>query len=107
MLMTALMRFAGISAVDCTGWIGNMQKNMTLGVLSHADGHAWVMAWLGNDWYLFDPLFDRYQCKDKTFISKWYFFDLIDGVCPYYDEFLSSTSITKRDFFTKTAVSVP
>lgn len=85
MLMTALMRFAGISAVDCTGWIGNMQKNMTLGVLSHADGHAWVMAWLGNDWYLFDPLFDRYQCKDKTLISKWYFFDLIDGVCPYYD----------------------
>ena len=85
MLMTALMRFAGISAVDCTGWIGNMQKNMTLGVLSHADGHAWVMAWLGDDWYLFDPLFDRYQCKDKTLISKWYFFDLIDGVCPYYD----------------------
>ena len=34
MLMTALMRFAGISAVDCTGWIGNMQKNMTLGILS-------------------------------------------------------------------------
>lgn len=47
MLMTALMRFAGISAVDCTGWIGNMQKNMTLGVLSHADGHAG--SWPGSE----------------------------------------------------------
>ncbi len=63
-------------------------------------------SWPGseNDWYLFDPLFDRYQCKDKTLISKWYFFDLIDGVCPYYDGIPFQTSITEAGFFTKTAV---
>lgn len=85
MLMTALLRFADIPAVECIGWRGDMKNHFTLGKHGSEIGHAWVMVWLGDDWYLFDPLFELYKCKDKSFIAKWYFFDLIDGVCPYYD----------------------
>ena len=85
MLMTALLRFADIPAVECIGWRGDMKNHFTLGKHGSEIGHAWVMVWLGDDWYLFDPLFEVYKCKDQSFIAKWYFFDLIDGVCPYYD----------------------
>ena len=85
MLMTALLRFADIPAVECIGWRGDMKNHFTLGKHGSEIGHAWVMVWLGDDWYLFDPLFELYKCKDKSFIAKWYFFGLIDGVCPYYD----------------------
>ena len=85
MLMTALLRFADIPAVECIGWRGDMKNHFTLGKHGSEIGHAWVMVWLGDDWYLFDPLFEVYKCKDQSFIGKWYFFDLIDGVCPYYD----------------------
>ena len=85
MLMTALLRFADIPAVECIGWRGDMKNHFMLGKHGSEIGHAWVMVWLGDDWYLFDPLFEVYKCKDQSFIAKWYFFDLIDGVCPYYD----------------------
>ena len=84
-LITRLLRLAGVPAVDCAGWIGDMKKVMKLGTYSNGDGHAWVMVWLGDDWYLYDPLFDNYKINNREYISSWYMTCYIEGVTPYYD----------------------
>lgn len=85
LLISQLMRMAGIRAVPCSGYQGDMVKTIKLGQLTKPNtiGHAWVMAYIDNQWKLYDPLMNVHACTDRTYISKWYYFDFIDGITPY------------------------
>lgn len=85
LLMAQLMRMSGIPAVPCSGWRGDMAGVLKLGTYSNMTGHAWVMAYLDGDWYLYDPLFDVCACADQDFIAKWYFINYMDGITPWYE----------------------
>lgn len=86
LFISQMLRLVGVVAVFCSGFRGNMQSVISLKdkLNGTIDGHAWVMVSYNGTWNLFDPLFDVYGNSDKSYISKWYFTDLMEGVSPYY-----------------------
>lgn len=86
-LIVHLCRLSNIPAVMCGGSRGDMKNNLTLD--TRQIDHAWVMLYYGNKWHLYDPLFHVYDSTDRSFISRWYFTDFIDGVSPYVKKYVS------------------
>lgn len=84
-LILNLCRLSGIRAVMCCGPRGDMKKVVTL--QNKEPDHAWTMIHIDGEWYLYDPLFDVYGTKDKSYIDRWYFFDFIEGVSPYVEKY--------------------
>lgn len=83
-LMRCLMRLSNIPAVMCSGVRGDMVNVVDTSEISQYWGHAWIMAYYGGTWHLFDPLFDIYDSTDQDFIAKWYFTNDMEGIAPYY-----------------------
>ena len=75
----------GIPAVSCCGFVGDMKEVFTLSMTKDSIGHAWLMVFYDNDWYLYDPAFKENGVNDRDYISKRYFTTIIEGVSPYYD----------------------
>lgn len=79
--LSQLCRLCKIPAVMCGGTRGNMEENVTLD--DRVEDHAWAMIYYDNDWHLYDPLFNEIDKTNRQYISKWYFFEDIEGVTPY------------------------
>lgn len=87
-LIQQFLRMCDIPAVVCVGWRGNLVSVIDKEFIdSGADSrHAWTMTYIDGQWVLYDILFDIYAEKDRDFITKWYFFESLEGVSPYYGE---------------------
>lgn len=88
MLLSRLMRIAGIPAVVFSGLRGDMVDTVTkenFMDLRTYSGHAWVMAYLDGQWRLYDTLWDVFGSTDRDFWEKWYFCTQIEGVSPYFN----------------------
>ena len=88
MMISRLMRFAGIPAVVLTGMRGDMKNTVTAAnfrTMLQGFSHAWVMAYYGGAWHLFDPLFDTLDLTSPDEMAAWYFCNNIEGVAPYYE----------------------
>ncbi len=83
LLISQVLRLAGVPAVFCAGTRGDMRDFVTLE--NREIDHGWVMVYYNGTWNLYDPLFDVFGTSDKEFISRWYFTDFIEGVSPYYE----------------------
>ncbi|MBR3767854.1 MAG: Ig-like domain-containing protein [Clostridia bacterium] len=83
LLISQVLRLAGVRAVFCAGTRGDMKDFIKLE--DREIDHGWVMVYYNGTWNLFDPLFDVNGTSDKEFISRWYFTDFIEGVSPYYE----------------------
>ncbi len=83
LLISQLLRLAGVPAVFCAGSRGDMRSFIDLA--DREIDHGWVMVYYNGTWNLFDPLFDVFGTSDRNFISDWYFIDFIEGVSPYYE----------------------
>ena len=88
MMISRLMRLAGIPAVRLSGMRGDMKHTITVNnfrTMLRDFSHAWVMAYYGNAWHLFDPLFDTMDLTSPEEMAAWYFCNDVEGVAPYYD----------------------
>ena len=87
-LIQQFLRMCDIPAVVCVGWRGDLVSTVDKEFIdSDADSrHAWTMAYIDGQWLLYDILFDVYAEADRDFITKWYFFESLEGVSPYYGE---------------------
>ena len=79
--LSQLCRLCGIPAVMCGGTRGNMEEYVTLD--SRIQDHGWTMIYYDNDWHLYDMLFNEIDKTNRQYISKWYFFEDIEGITPY------------------------
>ena len=79
--LSQLCRLCGIPAVMCGGTRGDMEEYVTLD--GRMQDHEWAMIYYDNDWHLFDILFNEFDKTDRKYISKWYFFEDIEGITPY------------------------
>ena len=88
MLLSRLMRLAGIPAVVFDGLHNDLKEIVTkenFDDLRTNKGHAWVMAYFDGMWHLYDPLWDEINVTDRDYWIRWYFCTHIEGVSPYYD----------------------
>ena len=99
MMISRLMRFAGIPAVQLSGMRGDMKNSVTVAnfkTMLEGFSHAWVMAYYDKAWRLFDPVFNTIDVTSVDEMASWYFCNDIEGVAPYYkgmDMFLTNNGL--------------
>ena len=86
-LMATLMRMSGITASIVRGYHGAMTTK-TLSEIYDGDcaTHQWVMAYINDDWYLFDDLWDQCLNNNREEIASKYYVLNVDGVSAYTEE---------------------
>lgn len=82
-IISAIARSQNIPCVPVSGFRGDVSW-FTYNNVTEQVGHAWVYAYFGGKWRLYDPLFNVYNKTDLSFISKWYKPMMVEGVWPVY-----------------------
>ena len=87
-LGSQLMRLIGIPAVAVDGWRADTRIITQTQLFNDLvfEGHAWIYAYIGGDWLMFDPLWSG-DCPitDREFMASHYYVNTIEAVAITYD----------------------